>query len=341
MNRKNFLRSLGAIGIASMVPSNHVTQLSAASRLQKRMDGTCVLIPSETRGPYPLDLSQDYSKFRQQINEDKTGLPLNVTFTIVNINDSCSPVTNARVDVWHCDKDGVYSGYNQPGINTVGQTFCRGIQMTDANGQVRFSTIYPGWYNGRITHVHFEIYLNSVLSVTSQLCFPDSLNTSVYQTTLYAAHGQNSSVANNAADQVFSDGYSTQLASISANSEGGYDAELLVGIDMKTSGVALLEPETGGQFRLLQNSPNPFADRCRIPFVLANPALVLLEIYALDGRKVATVLDEYRDPGEHEVVLNAQTEDWNLQDAAYVYQLSTTNSFGHFSQCKVLTRVGD
>ena len=55
-------------------------------------------------------------------------------------------------------KDGVYSGYDQPGSNTVGQTFCRGVQMTDSTGLARFTTIYPGWYSGRITHVHFRVY---------------------------------------------------------------------------------------------------------------------------------------------------------------------------------------
>lgn len=71
-------------------------------------------------------------------------------------NNRCAPLANTAAYVWHCDKDGACSGYDQPGANTVGQTFCRGIQVADAGGAVAFTTLYPGWYAGRITHVHFQ-----------------------------------------------------------------------------------------------------------------------------------------------------------------------------------------
>jgi protocatechuate 3,4-dioxygenase beta subunit len=191
----------------------------------------CVLIPEETQGPYPLNLSANASYFRQDITEGKTGMPLKLKLTLLNVGNKCTPVSNARVDIWHCDKDGVYSGYNQPGANTVGQTFCRGIQLSDANGQVTFTTIYPGWYAGRITHIHFQVYLNNGLVATSQVAFPEVITQAVYNTSLYLAKGQNTSVRSFAADNVFADGTTYQMCSIATNSAtGGYDAELTVGI---------------------------------------------------------------------------------------------------------------
>jgi protocatechuate 3,4-dioxygenase beta subunit len=65
------------------------------------------------------------------------------------ISRSCAPITDALIYTWDCDKDGVYSGYSQPGGNTIGDTFCRGVQMTDNSGLVRFTTIHPGWYSDR------------------------------------------------------------------------------------------------------------------------------------------------------------------------------------------------
>jgi protocatechuate 3,4-dioxygenase beta subunit len=125
------------------------------------------------------------------------------------------------------------SGYNQPGSNTVGQTFCRGVQMTDSNGLVRFTTVYPGWYAGRITHAHFRVYRGNALEATSQLAFPQDITAQVYASALYAARGQNTSVGSFSADNIFSDGVQYQLCTMSRNtSSGGYDAALTVGISM-------------------------------------------------------------------------------------------------------------
>jgi protocatechuate 3,4-dioxygenase beta subunit len=227
MNRKDFLKAgVGIVGIGAVIPFIIGCDEDAATEVIQP-SGSCVLIPEETAGPYPLDLSKSQVYFRQDITEGKTGLPLKLTLTIVNANNNCTPIANARVDVWHCDKDGNYSGYS----SEVGETYCRGIQLTDANGQVTFQTIYPGWYRGRITHIHFQVFLNNGLVATSQLAFPDAINESVYKTSLYAAKGQNTSVANNRADSIFRDGETYQLAKMTANvATGGYDATLQVGV---------------------------------------------------------------------------------------------------------------
>ena len=74
-------------------------------------NGNCVLIPQETAGPFTLDLEGNPEFLRQDITEGKTGVPLELTLNLVNVKDGCAPIKNARVDVWHCDKDGVYSGF--------------------------------------------------------------------------------------------------------------------------------------------------------------------------------------------------------------------------------------
>ncbi len=196
--------------------------------------GTCVLIPAETQGPYPLlSVLSDPNMVRQDITEGRSGIPMQINLTVVNLNDGCTPMPGIAVYLWQCDKDGVYSGYAQPGgVSTIGQTFCRGIQYTDCNGVASFTTMYPGWYNGRITHAHFQVYLNTSGSVTatSQLAYPPAITTAVYNSALYSAHGQNTSVASFANDNVFSDGVTSQLLAISGDINGGYVGELLVGI---------------------------------------------------------------------------------------------------------------
>jgi protocatechuate 3,4-dioxygenase beta subunit len=80
--------------------------------------------------------------------------------------NGCAPVANANVEVWQCDASGNYSEYSQPGFNGTGQTFLRGVQTTDANGQATFTTIYPGWYAGRATHMHVEIFVNGAATIS-------------------------------------------------------------------------------------------------------------------------------------------------------------------------------
>ncbi len=246
-SRKKFIRNvlIGASAVPLLIDAckkesdaSGSSDSSTTSSADSTGTGTgttgCIDTPSETAGPYPYDLSSNSAMFRSDITEGKTGIPLALTLTIVNANNNCSVIENARVDIWHCDKDGYYSEYEEPGYlgtqDNTGQTFLRGIQLSDSNGQVRFNTIYPGWYSGRVTHIHVQVYINSVLKLTTQIAFPDSLNTTVYDTSLYSAHGQNSSVANNAADMVFSDSVNSELVTISGDTANGYAASFQVGV---------------------------------------------------------------------------------------------------------------
>jgi protocatechuate 3,4-dioxygenase beta subunit len=333
MERKDFLKAAGALGISTILPFSKTK--AAINKLAQTglAANTCILIPQETAGPFPWNMMTNSLFFRQDITEGNPGAPLHLTLTVVDINNNCAPVTNARVDIWHTDKDGNYSEYG----SFSGQTFFRGYQITDANGQVSFVTVYPGWYAGRVTHIHFQVFLNSVLSATSQMAFPDATNTTVYNTSLYSAHGQNPTV--NSSDGVFSDMSNTayEMLTIAANGSGGYDASLTIGIDVPVAGVINLEPETGGQFKLRQNFPNPFSGITTIPFKLANPSLVKIAIYDMNGKKVLDLVDQEMNAGDQKVILDRDNGKTAIPKGNYVYQLTVENQHGVFHQCKVLT----
>lgn len=111
------------------------------------------------------------------------------------------------------------------------QTFLRGVQTTDANGQVTFTTIYPGWYAGRATHIHVDVYRSGAIVKSTQIAFPETVSSAVYASGVYAAHGQNNQTTN-ANDNVFSDGVTNELATVSGSVSAGYTAMLNVGIQI-------------------------------------------------------------------------------------------------------------
>lgn len=133
------------------------------------------------------------------------------------------------MDIWQCDAEGHYSQYAQPGYNGTGQTFLRGVQTTDASGRVTFTTIFPGWYQGRATHIHVEVKIgNSVVKVT-QIAFSDRVIAAVYASGVYAAKGQNPT--SNSGDMVFADSLSSELATITGgDTTSGYTAAFTVAI---------------------------------------------------------------------------------------------------------------
>lgn len=237
MNRRNVLKrvgSVGLMGVGGLIMKACKKDSVTGGEDPLLGEGSCILIPRETAGPFPLNLSNNPEYFRRDIAEDTSGVPLNLTLKVVNANAGCTPIVNARVDVWHCDTRGVYSGFsNQPGgVNASGQTFCRGIQLSDENGNATFATVYPGWYLGRATHIHFQVFLNNGLAATSQLAFPEEINTAVFNTTEYSARGQNP--MKNTDDGLFrspANAFQYQLTNVIANAAtGGYDAALQVGI---------------------------------------------------------------------------------------------------------------
>lgn len=121
---------------------------------------------------------------RTDISEGRPGIPLDLVLEVIDAK-SRSALAGARVDIWHADAAGCYSGFQGQGdertVSTVHQRFLRGTQYADATGSVRFATIYPGWYAGRTAHIHFKVFVDEQVSV-GQTYFPDDLNRFVFTT---------------------------------------------------------------------------------------------------------------------------------------------------------------
>lgn len=331
MKRKEFLQGLGLMGAGTFLTSNLIKSPASSEKLKLAPPNSCTLIPTETAGPYPLDLTENSFYFRQDVRENRTGAQLNLKLRIIG-SANCLPMQNVRVNIWHCDKDGLYSGYG----TETGKTYLRGYQMTDANGEVEFITIFPGWYTGRICHIHFQVYISSMYKAISQLTFPISEKNALYAAypNLYTK-GADPLNYNN--DGIFSDGYAFQLADITPNpTTGGYDSFLEVTVQGSgTSGYAIVEPETGGQFKLGQNFPNPFSDETTIPFHLTNRSEVQIDLFDLAGKKVATINGGELLAGDQ--IVQANLKALGLPTNNYIYQLQVTNEHGTFRQCKMMT----
>jgi len=231
LTRREALGTIGAAmgGFFSACGGTPTSATSTSTTSTTTTTGSsCAVTATETAGPYPdiMGMLNNPAFNRRDITEGKSGTPLSLVLTIVNASSGCAPVTAAAVEIWQCDAAGNYSEYSQPGFNGVGQTFLRGVQTTDAAGQVTFTTIYPGWYSGRATHIHVEIYVAGRSVKVTQVAFPESISSSVYASGVYAAKGQNTT--SNAGDMVFSDGTSTELATVTGSVASGLMATLRI-----------------------------------------------------------------------------------------------------------------
>lgn len=180
----------------------------------------CVVTPNETVGPFPsrADL------FRSDIREGKPGIQLDLGITVVNTANSCAALNGVNVEIWQCDATGNYSQYG----SEQAKTYLRGIQTTDASGQVKFTTVYPGWYQGRATHIHVEVTRNGQSLKVSQIAFPDAVNAEVYGSGVYASRGTNPTT--NMRDGIFADSLNSEMASITGNPSSGYAATFTIGL---------------------------------------------------------------------------------------------------------------
>ena len=206
----------------------------------------CTLIPEETGGPFPGDGSNGPDVLAESgvVRKDITtsfdgksgtadGVPYTMQFTVVNVDDGCKPMTGGAIYVWHCDREGNYSMYQ----NASDQNYLRGVQELDANGVATFTSVFPACYSGRWPHVHFEVYpsvsdaTNATNKlVTSQLAFPEDTCAAVYATSGYESSASNLSRVSLSSDMVFSDGVSTQTPSMTGNASSGYVSSLVVGV---------------------------------------------------------------------------------------------------------------
>ncbi len=180
----------------------------------------CAVTPAETVGPFPslVDI------FRADIREGRSGSTLTLALTVVNTNDACRPLSGVNVEIWQCDASGSYSEYG----SQSSQTYLRGIQATNASGAVTFTTIYPGWYQGRATHVHVEVTRNGTSLKATQIAFPEAVNAAVYASGVYASRGANPT--SNTRDGIFADSLDSELATIAGDPSNGYSATFTIGI---------------------------------------------------------------------------------------------------------------
>ena len=167
-----------------------------AGSLVEKLDAgaSCAQTAEQTEGPYYFDADS----IRSDIREGRPGTPL-VLALRVRGGDDCAPVENAIVDIWHCDAGGVYSGFG-PG---EGERFLRGAQATNEDGIAKFTTIYPGFYQGRTVHIHAKVHLDRQTVLTTQLYFDDAVSDRVYEADPYASQGDRSQ--RNDSDGIFDD----------------------------------------------------------------------------------------------------------------------------------------
>ena len=182
---------------------------------------TCPLTPRQTEGPFYFDSAL----VRRDIKEGRAGVPLRLRLQIVGAAD-CAPAAGARVDIWHCDAGGAYSGYDRQ--RGSGETFLRGTQFAGTDGVAAFDTLYPGWYEGRAPHVHCKIWLPGGTELTSQIYFPDALSDRLYRDGPYAGRGERR--MRNADDGIFRslDGRAP-LAAMSSTA-AGYDGAIVIAL---------------------------------------------------------------------------------------------------------------
>ena len=163
------------------------TSATASASSTSTAAEACYRLTSETtEGPYYIDAD----KIRQDITEDREGIPLTLRLKVID-SETCKPIANAAVDIWHCDALGIYSGYESvstggggtapsgmptgeppSGAPTGGpsggvhqeptddERYLRGTWKTDKHGQVTFRTVFPGWYRGRCVHIHTKVHVN-------------------------------------------------------------------------------------------------------------------------------------------------------------------------------------
>jgi hypothetical protein len=220
MERKDFLRGLGLVGLGSLtIPvinacskddDSSVSSSDSTSSGSSSGSGTCTITPSETAGPFPTK-SPD-SLVKTNIVGDRTGVAFTIKITIKNTKSSCSALAGAIVDIWHCDKDGYYSEYGGTSMQTADFTavhFLRGRQTTDANGLVTFTSIFPGWYQSRATHI----------------AFPEGADSAVVRVNAATSKGYTKGMSGytyNASDNVFSDSAASEMSTITGNVTDGY-----------------------------------------------------------------------------------------------------------------------
>ena len=244
MKRRDMLKlATGGVGIGALYLFGRAGDLQGNDGVAQ----TCDKIPEETAGPFPGDGSNgpnvldkagvvrtDIRPSFAGLSGVAAGVPLTVTLQLVDLQDGCKPAPGLAVYVWHCDRAARYSLYNR---GATDQNYLRGVQESDSNGELSFTTIFPGCYRGRWPHIHFEVFPSLAAAAderkriaTSQLAFPEAACDEVYAVEGYEAAARTKRRVSLTRDSVFRDGVARQMATMGGDVASGLSARLTVAV---------------------------------------------------------------------------------------------------------------
>jgi len=227
----------GAVVAACTRPSQSSLSPSPSVPATAVATPACVVTPTKTEGPYFVDERLNRSDITSNPTDGvaRPGVPLALTFTVARVGSGgCTALSGAQVDVWHCDAGGDYS--DVAANNSAGKKFLRGYQMTDSSGAAKFTTIYPGWYQGRAVHVHFKIRTFSgsskTFEFTSQIFFDDTVTDAVFKVAPYSARGTRDTRNQNDMVYTSNNNSGAMLLAALTPTSAGYAASFAVGLNL-------------------------------------------------------------------------------------------------------------
>jgi protocatechuate 3,4-dioxygenase beta subunit len=258
LSRRRMLAFLGigtaTLGLAACgAGSSSTSSSSSSASSSSAAAGTGSEIPDETAGPYPGDGSNGPDVLEQsgivrsdirssfgEMSGTAEGVPMTLELTVADLANGGIPFEGVAVYVWHCTREGGYSLYSD---GVTDQNFLRGVQIADSSGKVSFTSVFPGCYDGRWPHIHFEVYPDQAsitdstnAIATSQVALPQDVCEAVYAEEGYEASVSNLSRLSLTSDNVFGDdGGASQLATVTGDVGSGYTVTLPVRIDTTTT----------------------------------------------------------------------------------------------------------
>jgi protocatechuate 3,4-dioxygenase beta subunit len=246
LNRRRALKFLGvatATGLLASCGGRATTTSTSTGTGTTTSDSTCTVTPEGEEGPYFVDdAASGYLRSDIRSNLDgssiQAGIPLTLTITVYDTRNSCALMSGVQVDIWHCNADGIYSA--ELVESTSDENWLRGYQVTDSTGVVKFTTIFPGWYEGRTTHIHLRVRssydgTDTGGTNTTQIFFPQETVDTIYTTVApYSARGTDSRT--NASDDVYTgETHAEMLLTLTGDVKNGYAASCSIGLPITAS----------------------------------------------------------------------------------------------------------
>lgn len=347
MTRKDFIKNAGLGLISGPFVLEGASYFQTRLLLKARPPAfDCVLSPSQTGGPFYLDPEFN----RADITESQAGLPLKLKIRVMGVNN-CEPVPQALVNIWHCNAEGTYSKFGRMAGNPQDASdagWLRGYQMTDANGYCEFETIFPGWYRGRATHIHFDVHLgfdprekvdgrpNPSSTFCSQMYFPGNVKTKVYtHHEAYKTRGDDPTGTQQ--DRLYQRTVGSDALMLTFD-ESDYpntlSAKFTIGLDMSGSPTKAQNVEGRNYFQLRENFPNPFSDKTKLDFRMLSAGSVTLSVVNSAGEVAAQIMNRQLPSGDYNIELDRKSPDYYLEPGTYFFDMQVRNQHGNFRQSR-------